>query len=464
MPLRLFNTFTRRKEEFKPNVPGKVGMYTCGPTVYDHAHIGNLRAFVFEDLLRRYLKYSGYEVKQVMNLTDVDDKTIRGARAEGTSLSKFTQRYKEAFFEDLRALNIEPAEVYPAATEHIEDMVNLILRLREKGYTYEIDGSIYFRIGAFKEYGKLAHFRVDQLKEGARVDTDSYEKEEARDFALWKAWDEEDGDVFWETELGKGRPGWHIECSAMSMRHLGEQFDIHTGGVDNIFPHHENEIAQSEGATGKRWVNYWLHCEHLLVNGKKMSKSEGNFYTLRDLLDLGHDPKAIRYLLLSTHYRQPLNFTLAGVDASKNGLQRLYDFVDNVKTIREGGNHPQVAECIAEAQRAFTESMDDDLNISGGLAAIFNFVREVNVLLSRGGVGRQDVKEVLRTMEGFDRVLGVLEREEASVDEEIMGMLQQREEARRAKNWKAADAIRERLRGMGILLEDGPQGTRWKKI
>ena len=464
MALKLFNTLTRRKESFKPMVEGKVGMYTCGPTVYDFAHIGNLRAFIFEDLLRRYLKYSGYDVKQVMNLTDIDDKTIRGSRAQGVSLTEYTKTYKEAFFEDLRVLNIEPAEVYPAATEHIQDMVNLILRLKERGYTYEMDGATYFRISDFKDYGKLAHFKIDQLKVGARIDADSYEKEEARDFALWKAWDEEDGDVFWETELGKGRPGWHIECSAMSMKHLGEQFDIHTGGVDNIFPHHENEIAQSEGATGKPWVKYWLHCEHLLVDGKKMSKSEGNYYTLKDLLEKGYDPRAIRYLLLSTHYRQQLNFTLAGIDASRSALQRLYDFMDNMERIREGGSHPEVAECVGEAKKTFAQAMDDDLNISSGLAAIFNLVKRVNVLAAEGKVARGDTGEIIRAMEDFDRVFGVLEHTIGGIDEEVERLIQERDIARESKNWKKADEIRETLRKMGIVLEDSPEGTRWKKM
>ncbi|UCE19311.1 MAG: cysteine--tRNA ligase [Gemmatimonadota bacterium] len=462
MALRLFNTLTRRKEEFQSIVEGKVGLYTCGPTVYDFAHIGNLRAFIFEDLLRRYLKYSGYQVKQVMNLTDVDDKTIRGSKEQGVSLAEYTQTYKEAFFEDLRNLNIEPAEVYPAATDHIQDMVDLILRLRDRGYTYEMDGATYFRISDFKEYGKLAHFKIDQLKVGARIDADSYEKEEARDFALWKAWDEEDGEVFWETELGKGRPGWHIECSAMSMKHLGEQFDIHTGGVDNIFPHHENEIAQSEGATGKPWVNYWLHCEHLLVEGKKMSKSEGNYYTLKDLSEKGYDRKAIRYLLLSTHYRQQLNFTLAGIDASRSALQRLYDFMENLKRVRKGGNHPEVAECVAETKKNFGQAMDDDLNISGGLAAIFDFVRKINILAAGGKIARGDAVEIVRTMENFDTVLGVLEYKQREIDEDVERMIQERHQARTSGDWKKADEIRDRLREMDIILEDSPEGTRWK--
>ena len=464
MGLRVFNTMTRHKEEFVPIHKGKVGMYTCGPTVYDYAHIGNLRAFIFEDLLRRYVKYSGYEVKQVMNLTDIDDKTIRGSLEQGISLSEYTKTYKEAFFEDLRMLNVEPAEVYPAATDHITDMVHLILRLKEKGYTYEMDGSIYFRIADFPGYGKLAHFKIDELKVGARIDADSYEKEEARDFALWKAWDQADGDVFWDTELGRGRPGWHIECSAMSMKYLGEQFDIHTGGVDNIFPHHENEIAQSEGATGEPWVNYWLHCEHLLVDGRKMSKSEGNYYTLRGLLEKGYDPRAIRYLLLSTHYRQQLNFTLEGIDASKNALQRLDDFLDNINRIQADGSHPEVFEGIGRAKAEFTQAMDDDLNISGGLASIFNFIKEINVLAADGQVGRGDVGEIVKAMDDFDRVLGVLSPVEVPVPQDVKRLVQEREEARKSKDWKRADQLRNEITEKGYSVEDRPDGTRVKKV
>ncbi|RMF88331.1 MAG: cysteine--tRNA ligase, partial [Nitrospinota bacterium] len=316
--LKFYNSLTRRKEEFHPIEPGRVRMYTCGPTVYDYAHIGNFRAYIFEDILRRYLKYKGYQVTQVMNITDVDDKTIRESRRRGMSLKEFTSFYVQAFFEDLETLNIERAEYYPAATEHIDQMVALIKRLIENGHTYEVDGSIYFRISTFPAYGRLAGLDAVQLQGGAsgRVDADEYGKEDVRDFVLWKAWREEDGDVFWETELGKGRPGWHIECSAMSMHYLGEHFDIHTGGIDNLFPHHENEIAQSEAATKKPFVNYWLHCQHLLVNNAKMSKSLGNFYTLRDLLERGYKPKAIRYALLSTHYRQQHNFTFEGLAAA----------------------------------------------------------------------------------------------------------------------------------------------------
>jgi len=290
MALRFFNTITRKKEEFVSIEPGKVGMYTCGPTVYDYAHIGNFRTYMFEDLLRRYLEYKGYEVTQVMNITDVDDKTIAGSRAKKVSLSEYTKKYIDAFFDDLDTLNIERADFYPEATTHIKEMVELVKKLLDKGFAYRSDGDIYFKLSSFKDYGKLSKMKLENLKIGARVGKDEYEKEEASDFALWKGWDEKDGDVFWETEIGKGRPGWHIECSAMSMKYLGEHFDIHTGGIDNMFPHHENEIAQSESATGKKFVNFWLHSLHLIVEGKKMSKSLGNIYTLRDILEKGYNP------------------------------------------------------------------------------------------------------------------------------------------------------------------------------
>ena len=322
--IRLFNTLTRKKETFIPIDEGEVRMYTCGPTVYDYAHIGNFRAFLFEDLLKRWLEYRGFKVTHVMNITDVDDKTIRGSQKQQIPLRQYTEYYTKAFFEDVAVLSIEPADYYPRATEHIPEMVALINRLMEKGYAYKgEDSSIYYAINKFKNYGKLSKIKVRELKAGARVKVDEYAKEEAMDFALWKAWTKEDGDVFWETELGKGRSGWHIECSAMSMKYLGETFDIHCGGVDNMFPHHENEIAQSEAATGKKFVNYWLHNEHLLVEGKRMAKRYGNFYTLRDLLKMGYDPKAIRYLLLSTQYRQQFNFTFEGLDAAKGAIERL---------------------------------------------------------------------------------------------------------------------------------------------
>jgi len=443
-------------------------MYTCGPTVYDYAHIGNFRTFVFQDLLRRWLEYRGYKVIQVMNITDVDDKTIRGSRREGVPLREYTERYTKAFFEDLETLNIENAEYYPKATEHIEEMVQLVKKLMEKGYAYKgEDGSIYYDISKFKEYGKLSKIKFEKLKVGARVKADQYGKEEAQDFALWKAWDEEDGDVYWETEIGKGRPGWHIECSAMAMKYLGETLDIHSGGIDLIFPHHENEIAQSEAATGKKFANYWLHSEYLMVEGKKMAKSLGNFYTLRDLLKMGYDPKAIRFILLSTHYRQQLNFTFEGLKAAENTVQRLLNFIDRLKAARGSGCGDELQKLMEKTKKEFEEAMDDDLNINLAIASLFNFIREVNKLLDQNKPSSEEAKSVIEFILKLDKVLGVLgevEEREEPLPQEILNLIRKREEARKAKDWKTADEIRDKLRSMGILLEDTPAGVRWKKI
>ena len=461
-----FNTLTRRKEKFVPLEKGKVKMYTCGPTVYDFAHIGNFRAFVFEDLLRRWLEYCGYKVIHVMNITDVDDKTIAAARKKGISLKEYTEHYTQAFFEDITALNIEKAHYYPRATEHIPEMVALIKKLLEKGYAYRgEDGSIYYDISKFKDYGKLSKIRVKELKPGARVKVDEYGKEEAHDFALWKAWDEEDGDVFWETELGKGRPGWHIECSAMSMKYLGETFDIHCGGVDNIFPHHENEIAQSEAATGKQFVRYWLHNEYLLVEGRKMSKRFGNYYTLRDLLAKGYDPKAIRYLLMSTHYRQQLNFTFEGLEAAKNAVDRLTNFVYRLLDADGEGCGEKIGSLMESVQKRFEEAMCDDLNIAVALAAIFNFVREVNKLMDDNKLSRGEAEQVYELMMRFDKVLGVIgevKKEEGKLPKEAEELIRKREEARKVRDWETADKIRERLKAMGVIVEDTPQGVKWR--
>ncbi len=463
MSLVFFNTLTRQKEEFVPLEAGKVGMYTCGPTVWDFPHIGNYRTFLFEDLLRRYLKYRGFQVTQVMNLTDIDDKIIKGSLARGISLDEFTAPYKKIFFEDLKTLNAESAEVYPEATKHIKEMVDIIKKLLEKKHAYEMEGSIYFKISTFPEYGKLSKMNLEELKVGARVKADEYEKEQVSDFALWKGWDEKDGDIFWETEIGKGRPGWHIECSAMSMKYLGEHFDIHTGGVDNIFPHHENEIAQSQSATGKKFVNHWLHAEHLLVKNKKMAKSLGNFYTLRDILKQGWYPMAIRYLLLSTYYRQQLNFTFEGLEAAKNSLQRIYDFMDELKTIEKEGKNPQVEKLVNLAKEKFEAGLDDDLNVSVGLAAIFDLIYEVNKLLRENKVFKTDKELILNQLDDFDNVLGYLKKPEESLDDKAVQLVEQREKARQEKNWQLADQLRKQLLEMGIILEDTSSGTKWKK-
>ncbi|MCJ7577225.1 MAG: cysteine--tRNA ligase [candidate division Zixibacteria bacterium] len=463
MALQFFNTLTRRKEEFYTIHPGEVRMYCCGPTVYDFAHIGNFRAYVFTDVLRRYLQYKGYKVTQILNVTDVDDRTIGGSQKQGIPLGEYTEKYKQAFFEDLSSLNIKPADVYPEATAHITDMEALVKSLMDKGHAYENKGSIYFRISSFPEYGKLSHMDISGLKAGARVAADEYEKEEVADFALWKGWDEKDGDVFWETEVGKGRPGWHIECSAMSMKYLGKHFDIHTGGVDLIFPHHENEIAQSQAATGEKFVNFWLHNEHLMVEGKRMGKRFGNYYTLRDLLNKGYNPIAIRYLLLATHHRQQLNFTFDGLEASKNALQRLYDFVDNLKIVKEGKNNPQVDEIISKTTQGFEDALDDDLNVSEALGVVFNLVKDINRLVEDKNISKADAEKVLNLMNGFDSVLGILKREELVLDEQISKLIERRSKAREDKDFKLADQIRKDLEAKGIILEDTPQGIKWKR-
>jgi cysteinyl-tRNA synthetase len=463
--IHFFNTLARKKERFIPIENGKVKMYTCGLTVYDFGHIGNFRAFIFEDLLRRWLEYRGFKVTQVMNMTDVDDRTIKASRRQESSLDEITERYIEAFFEDVATLNLEKAEHYPRATEHIPEMVALIRKLMEKGYAYRgEDSSIYYDISKFKDYGKLSKIRVQDLKPGARVKVDEYAKEEAQDFALWKAWDEGDGDIFWETEIGKGRPGWHIECSAMSMKYLGETLDIHCGGVDNMFPHHENEIAQSEAATSKKFVNYWLHCEHLLVEGRKMAKRLGNYYTVRDLIAKGYDPKAIRYLLIATHYRQQLNFTFEGLEAARSAVDRLLNFVYRLVDVNGKGYGEELYKLIDHVQKSFEEAMDDDLNVSVALASLFDFVREVNNLLDDNKLSKDESQKIYRLMLSFDRVLGVIGeiKKEEKLPREAEELIRQREEARKAKDWKKADKIREQLKAMGILIEDTSQGVKWR--
>ena len=400
-----------------------------------------------------------------MNITDVDDKTIKGANKEGISLKEYSRRYEKAFFEDLESLNIDKADVFPRATEHIKEMADIIKKLLKNKIAYKSeDGSIYYDISKFKDYGKLSHTKIKELKEGARVKQDYYDKEQVNDFALWKAYDKEDGNVFWETEIGKGRPGWHIECSAMSMKYLGSHFDIHAGGVDLIFPHHENEIAQSEGSTKKKFVNYWFHNEHLLVNGQKMSKSLGNFYTLRDLLGKGYNPKAIRYLLLSANYRVQLNFTEEAVKAAENTVQRLNDFMIKLKEIKNGNENKNILKLINKTKNEFEKAMDDDLNISLALSSIFDFVKEINTLMMENKVGKNDAKKIINLMGDFDKVLGILEGKEEKLSSELKKLIAEREKARKEKDFAKADRIRENLKSEGIILEDTREGIRWKII
>ena len=458
-PIQLHNTMTRRLEPLRTIAPGQVRMYTCGPTVYDFAHIGNFRAYTWEDCLRRFLKHRGLQVLQVMNITDVDDKIIRDAAAAGLGLDDFTARYIEAFFNDLDQLNVERAEHYPRATRHVPQMIDLCNRLIEGGHTYASEGSVYFRIASFARYGKLAHLDAEGMKPGARVEADEYTKDDPRDFVLWKA--RKDGEPFWDTPLGPGRPGWHLECSAMSMEYLGETFDIHTGGVDNIFPHHENEIAQSEAATGKPFVNHWLHCEHLLVDGEKMSKSKGNFYRLVDLLERGLDPRAIRYFLLSAHYRKQLNFTLEGVAQAKSALTRLDDFLERL--VREPAGRPgDLTQRVATARQRFEAALADDLNTSEALASGFDLLREANAAFDRGEGSAEERRLVGAFFDDLRYVFGIKDPVR-DIGLEVEALIARREEARRSRDFATADAIRDELLAKGIILEDTPQGVRWKQ-
>lgn len=460
--MRLYNTLTRTLEVVQPVVPGRIGMYTCGPTVYNYAHIGNFRAYMFEDILRRALKLAGLDVTQVMNLTDVDDKTIRGAIESGKSLTEYTQPYKDAFFADLKRLNIEEAEVYPAATDHVAEMIALIEILIEKGVAYRSeDGSVYFSVEKFPEYGKLANLDISGLQAGARVTHDEYEKERFGDFALWKAWDEQDGEVYWESPWGPGRPGWHIECSAMGSKYLGETFDIHTGGIDNLFPHHENEIAQSEAATGKPFVKLWLHCAHLRVNGEKMSKSLGNFFTLRDLLEKGYTGREIRYVLLSGHYRQGLNFTFDALKAARAALARLDEFHRRVRERSEDASDERLPVWANESEQRFVASVLNDLAMPEALSALFEMISAGNRAIDAGELTADAAAAVLGVLSKMDSVLGVLVADEVeALPDAVEAMLKARAEARTTKNWAESDRLREALAEMGWQVRDSADGQK----
>lgn len=458
-------------QEFQPIEEKAVKMYTCGPTVYNYAHIGNFRAYLFEDLLRRSLEYHGYKVTQVMNLTDVDDKTIRDSRAAGLKLQDFTRKYKDAFFEDLKTLRIEPAEHYPEATTHIPEMIEMIKVLFEKGFAYKSeDGSVYFSIAKFKDYGKLAKIDMEQQRSGVRINNDEYDKDSVADFALWKAWSESDGDVKWESPWGPGRPGWHLECSAMSMKYLGRTFDIHTGGIDNMFPHHEDEIAQSEAANSCKFVNYWLHCEHLTIDKKKMSKSLGNFYTLRDLLGKGYSGKEVRWALIGTHYRSKLNFNLGLCDQARSTLKKFTDFFGRLKALPQGeAGKEDAARLAADADKKFADAIGDDLNIAEALSAVFTLERAVNTALAANSFQSAAAGVILEQFRRFDRVLAVFDVD-AAVSEEaeevpagIMALAQKRVEARKAKDFKTADEIRDSLKEQGWVIIDTPQGMKVKR-
>ncbi len=448
MALKIYNTLKRKKEVFKPIKKGEVGMYVCGPTIYNYVHIGNLRPYVFADILRRYLKYSGFNVKEVMNLTDVDDKTIRDSQKSGKSLKEFTKIYEKAFLEDIKAMNIEIPEVVPKATEHIKEMVAMVKKLLEKGIAYKAEDGIYFSIKKFKDYGKLSKIKAKELKEGAseRVSKDEYDKENANDFALWKFYDKNDGDVFWETEIGKGRPGWHIECSAMSSKYLGERFDIHTGGVDLIFPHHENEIAQSEASSGKKpFVKYWLHNEWLLVDGKKMSKSLGNFYDLKAIKEKGYSPMDLRYFYLTKHYRQQINFTWENMEASKNSLQRLKNIVTELKDDKKKNG---------EYLKEFEKAINDDLNMPEALQVLWKLVRD------------EKAEGKIETIKEMDRVFGLklLDKEEVEIPREVKKLIEERKIARESKDWKKSDELRDKIKEIGYHVEDTAEGSVLRKV
>jgi len=465
MALRFYNTLTQQLEDFSPGEGQTVRMYTCGPTVWNYAHIGNFRTFAFQDVLRRWLSCRGYTLKHVMNLTDVDDRIIRESAAAGKSIQEYTSAYAQAFLEDSAALRLERPEYVVKATDHIPDMVALIQRLTARGHTYTSEGSVYFRISTFPEYGKLSHIDFQGILDGARVDSDRYDKESVRDFVLWKA--RKEGEHYWDTELGPGRPGWHIECSAMSMKYLGETMDIHAGGVDLIFPHHENEIAQSEAATGKPFARFWLHSEHLMVGAQTMSKSLGNFFTLRDLLGQGWRPEVIRYLLVSVPYRKQLNFSAEGLKAAAASIERLRSFQLRLQTERfPEGCDERLNERAAAARRRFEESLDDDLNTAGALGAVFEYIRDINTAMDAGAFRAGNAPAALDIMARFDRVFDVLRPSCASAglsDAEIEALIAERNAARKARDFARADEIRASLAARGVILEDTRDGVRWKR-
>lgn len=468
MHLKIYNTESRKKEEVLPLDGKTIHMYTCGPTIYNYAHIGNFRTYVAEDLLRRSLKLLGYQVIQAMNITDIDDKTIKAALAQKISLHEYTRPYEEAFFEDLHTLNIESVEYYPRATEYIEEMILIIQKLLELKVAYKgADESIYFSIAKFPSYGRLSHLCLDQLESGAsnRMSEDEYDKENIADFALWKAYDpEKEQGIYWDSPFGPGRPGWHIECSAMAMKLLGSSIDIHVGGVDNMFPHHENEIAQSEAFSCSRFVKYWVHIEHLLVDHKKMSKSLGNFYTLRDLIAKGYEGRHIRYLLLQTHYRTQLNFTFRALEAARASLERIDDFMARLKTLTVDLEIESTTEILKQAQESFYSHLADDLNISAALAVVFELIRQVHTLCDQQKVSLEEAKKIFIFFQKIDAVLGCIFVEEEDIPEDLQEALRLRQHARREKNWKLADSYRDKIQTRGYCIEDSPQGPRLKKM
>jgi cysteinyl-tRNA synthetase len=465
--IHLFNTLTRTKEPFVPLVPGQVRMYSCGPTVYNHPHIGNLRTFLWGDLLRRYLEWRGFRVRQIMNITDVEDKIIRDANKAGQDIKTYTAPFIEEFHASLRELRIRPADSYPRATEYVPQMVDLVKRLQERGHTYVADGSTYFKVSTLPGYGKLSRVEIDTTSGFSRVESDEYEKENARDFVLWKA--KKEDEPSWQTSLGEGRPGWHLECSAMSMDLLGETFDIHTGAVDLIFPHHENEIAQSEGATGKPFVRYWLHGEHLNVDSQKMSKSLGNIYTLQEIKEMNYSPVVLRYALLSVPYRTKLNFTMQSLEDARNAVERIGTFLQRLDDL--AGSSPRDAkasdghagELIGRFLGDFQSAMDDDLNTAGALAAIFTLIRDANTAIDAGRITSADADGLRTALRRVDPVLDIFPEREQSIDADIEKLIDARNAARKSRNFAESDRIRDELLARGIIIEDTAGGTRWRR-
>jgi cysteinyl-tRNA synthetase len=467
MQMRLFNTLTSQVEALEPLHPPEVRMYACGLTVYNRGHVGNYRTMVTTDVLRRTLRHLGYAVKGVLNITDVDDRIIQQAVAAGSDIESFTAQYIEAFEEDMATLRLERPEHMPRATEHIQEMIEIVERLTEHGHTYAADGSVYFRIASFPEYGRLSHLDVSGIKAGARVDTDKYDKENARDFVLWKLKSDEPAWAQWDAPFGKGRPGWHIECSAMSMKYLGETFDLHIGGEDLIFPHHENEIAQSEGATGKPFVRHWMHVKHLLIDDETMSKSKGNFFTIPDILERGHSPESIRYLLAGSHYRKSLNFGFEGLEQATATLERIHGLVRRLdEAAAEGPDGPEgpAAAACAAALKTFDDSLADDLNTPEALAAVHGLVGRANALLAEGGLTRSGATAVRGALGEMDGVFGVLlPAEDDRLSAEEQALFDERQAARRERDFARADRARDTLLEKGIVLEDTPKGTRWHR-
>lgn len=474
MPLTFYNTLSRSLEEFRPLNEGRVGVYACGPTVYQRPHIGNYRTFVFNDVLHRYLEWKGFEVRFVMNLTDVDDKIIERALADGVDIGTYAAPYVEGFLDEIRTLGIRAADEYPRATDHLDAMIDLVRRLLDRGHAYSTaDGSVFFDISSFPAYGKLSRIPLDEVRAGERVAADEYEKGDARDFALWKGTKEADRTVgaVWSAPWGEGRPGWHLECSAMSMAHLGETFDIHTGGEDLVFPHHEDEIAQSEGATGRPFVRYWLHARHLMMDAEKMSKSRGNVVRLGDVIDAGYPPAAIRYLLLSAHYRKELSFSYDGLDDARAAVRRILDFDDRLAAAATADDAPASGlPALAEGARvAFERGLDDDLNTPAALAALFTFIRQANAALDRAAaIPPDELRQARDALGSMDEVLGVVElarRDEGPDPEQVAWVeekLAERQAARKDRDFARADAIRDELAAAGVVVEDTPQGPRWK--